>query len=128
MSNIGYFEIPAEDVDRAKKFYHALLGWKIVPTKTPMDPAMKQSMEYQDVITGNEEKGTMSWGGMYKRQMSENIINYVLVDNIDKVLANVEKLGGKIEVPKREIKTIGEIAIIRDTEGNAIGIWKSAMK
>ena len=68
------------------------------------------------------------WGGMYKRQMSENIINYVLVDNIDKVLANVEKLGGKIEVPKREIKTIGEIAIIRDTEGNAIGIWKSAMK
>ena len=77
---------------------------------------------------GNEEKGTLSWGGMYKRQMSENIVNYVLVDNIDKVLANVEKLGGKIEVPKREIKTIGEIAIIRDSEGNAIGIWKSAME
>ena len=40
MANIVYFEIPAEDVDRAKRFYHSLLGWKIEPTKVPMDPEM----------------------------------------------------------------------------------------
>ena len=38
MPNIAYFEIPANNVDRAKHFYHALLGWKIEPTKTAMDP------------------------------------------------------------------------------------------
>jgi hypothetical protein len=127
MANIAYFEIPADNVDRAKHFYHALLGWKIAPTKTPMDPAMVASMNYQDVITGDAKEGTMNMGGMYKRQMTEPIINYVVVDDIDKVLAKVEKLGGKIGVPKKEIKNVGVIAVIQDTEGNAIGLWKPAM-
>ena len=38
MPNIAYFEIPANNVDRAKHFYHALLGWKIEPTKAGIGP------------------------------------------------------------------------------------------
>ena len=33
MANIGHFMIPADNVDRAKHFYHKLLGWKIEPAK-----------------------------------------------------------------------------------------------
>jgi uncharacterized protein len=29
MSSIVWFEIPADDVERAKAFYGALFGWKI---------------------------------------------------------------------------------------------------
>jgi uncharacterized protein len=50
-----------------------------------------------------------------------------VVGDIDKILANVEKLGGKVIVPKMEIKSVGLTAIIQDTEGNAIGLWKPAM-
>src|SRR5208282_1777249 len=127
MANIAYFQIPADNVDRAKHFYHALLGWKIEPTKTPMDPAAAP-MQYQDIVTGRAEEGTMNMGGLYKRQMSEPIINFVMVDDLDKVLLKVEKLGGKTIVPKNEINTVGLIAIIQDSEGNAIGLWKPAMK
>jgi len=52
-------------------------------------------MQYQDIITGKAEDGTMYMGGMYKRQMQEPIINYVIVDDLDKVLANVEKLDDR---------------------------------
>ena len=46
MANIAYFEIPADNVDRAKKFYHALFGWKIEPTKSMGDPAkMKAALD-----------------------------------------------------------------------------------
>jgi uncharacterized protein len=128
MANIAYFEIPAENVGRAKHFYHSLLGWKIEPTKSPMDPSKVASMQYQDVITGEAKEGTLSMGGMYKRQMTESIINYVVTEDIDKVLANVEKLGGRIVLPKMEIKSVGLTAIIQDTEGNVIGLWKPAMK
>jgi len=128
MANIAYFEIPADNVDRAKHFYHALLGWKIAPTKTPMDPAMVKTMEYQDINTGDPKEGTMSMGGMYRRQMGEGIMNYVVVDDIDKVLARVEKLGGKIIRPKWEIPSVGMVAIIADSEGNGIGIWKPARR
>ena len=96
MANIAYFEIPADNVDRAKHFYKALLGWKIAPTQTPMDPEAMKTMEYQDISTGDAKEGTMNMGGMYKRQMGEGIMNYAVVDDLDKVLAKVEKLGGKI--------------------------------
>jgi len=127
MANIAYFEIPADNVDRAKHFYHALLGWKIAPTKTPMDPAMVKTMEYQDISTGDPKEGTMSMGGMYRRQMGEGVMNYILVEDIDKVLSKVEKLGGKIIRPKWEIPSVGMVAIIADSEGNGIGLWKPAM-
>jgi hypothetical protein len=128
MANIGYFEIPADNVDRAKHFYHGLLGWKIAPTKTPMDPADMASMEYQDIVLGDVKEGTMNMGGMYKRQMGEGITNYAIVEDIDKVLAKVVKLGGKIVRPTQDIKGVGTIAIVMDTEGNGIGLWKPIMQ
>jgi predicted enzyme related to lactoylglutathione lyase len=127
MANIAYFEIPADNVDRAKKFYHGLLGWKIEPTKAMGDPAKMKAMQYQDVITGDAKEGTLSMGGMYKRQMTEQIVNYVMVDDLDKVIGKLEKLGGKIIVPKMEIKGVGWTVIIQDTEGNALGLWKPGM-
>ena len=129
MPNIAYFEVPADDVGRAKKFYHALLGWKIEPTKTPMDPAKMAQMQYQDISTGTAMPGEMNMGGLYKRQMPQApIINYVVVENFDKTLGSVERLGGKIVMPKSEIPSVGLIALVQDTEGNVIGIWKPAMQ
>ena len=129
MANIVYFEIPADDVDRAKRFYHSLLGWKIEPTKVPI-PEMT-SMQYQDIITGETKEtpmgGTLNVGGMYKRQMNEPIVNYVMVDDIDEKIAMVEKLGGKIAVPKRELESVGQFVIIQDTEGNVIALFKPMM-
>jgi hypothetical protein len=128
MANIAYFEIPADNVDRAKHFYNSLLGWKIAPIKTPtMDRQKMAAMEYHEITTGDAKEGTMNMGGLYKRQMGETIKNYVMVEDIDKVLAKVEKLGGKIVMQKEMIKGVGLVAIIRDTEGNGIGIWKPVM-
>lgn len=124
MANIAFFQVPADNIDRAKHFYHSLLGWKIAPTRTPMDPAMMASVQFQDIITGDTREGTMNMGLLYKRQMTEPIINFVNVDAIDKILAKVEKLGGKIVRPKEEIKTVGLVAIIQDSEGNVIGLWQ----
>jgi predicted enzyme related to lactoylglutathione lyase len=128
MGNIAYFEIPADNVDRAKHFYKNLLGWKIEPSQgASMDREKLASIEYQDIITGEAREGTMNMGGMYKRQMNELIKSYVMVDDLDKVLANVTKLGGKIVMPKEDIKGVGQVAIIQDTEGNGIGLWKPGM-
>lgn len=128
MANIAHFMIPADNVARAKHFYHNLLGWKIEPTKNPMDPSMMAAMQYQDISTGAAKEGTMNMGGLYKRLMTESILNFILVEDIDKVLAKVERLGGKIVMPKEEIKGVGLTAVIQDSEGNAIGLWKTAMK
>jgi predicted enzyme related to lactoylglutathione lyase len=128
MANIAYFEIPADNVDRAKHFYKNLLGWKIKPAEgTSMDQKKLAAIEYHEIITGEARDGTMNMGGMYKRQMNEPIKSYVIVEDLDNVLSNVVKLGGKIVMPKEAIKGVGHVAIILDTEGNGIGLWKPGM-
>lgn len=122
MSNIGHFMIPADNVDRAKAFYSALLGWKIEPTRTPLDPANLAELQYHDITTGKPEPGTLNGGGLYRRHMNEPILDFVLVDDIDAVLSKVEKLGGTITITKTEIKGVGLNAMIQDSEGNVIGL------
>jgi hypothetical protein len=127
MANIGHFMIPADNIDRAKHFYHKLLGWKIEPAKNSMDLSIKE-MQYQDIITGTAQEGTMNTGGLYKRHMNEPILTFVQVDDMDKVLAKVEDLGGRITLPKAHIKGVGITAMIQDSEGNVIGLWKPEKK
>jgi len=126
--NIAYFEIPADNVDRAKQFYQSLLGWKIEPTTAAVNPEMVAATQYQDIIMGEPQEGTINMGGMYKRQMSEPITSHVMVENLEEVLAKVEKLGGKIITPTMDMQSVGLDAIIQDTEGNTIGLWQPAKK
>jgi predicted enzyme related to lactoylglutathione lyase len=127
MANIAHFMIPADNVDRAKHFYHNLLRWKIEPTGNPMDPAKMAAMQYHDIVTGPAKQGTMNTGGLYQRHMNESILTFVEVEDIDNVLSKVERLGGRITMPREEIKGVGLTAVIRDPEGNVIGLWKPAM-
>jgi predicted enzyme related to lactoylglutathione lyase len=120
MPNIAYFQIPADDVGRARKFYQSLLGWKIVPDTTLED----KSLEWQNIETGEPKEGTMNMGGLYKRMGPGPIMNFVEVEEIEKVLARVEELGGKVMMPLDTIKGVGLVAVIQDTEGNIVGLWK----
>ncbi|MCX6656525.1 MAG: VOC family protein [Candidatus Bathyarchaeota archaeon] len=118
---IIHFEIPAEDVDKLKSFYENLFRWKIV--KTPGD-----FMEYwviQTVPTNDQGMPMRPGvnGGMYKKQSESNIpINYIRVEDIDRALIKVVKLGGKVTMGKQEVPGIGYVAQIRDPEGNPIAM------
>ncbi|MDD1665131.1 MAG: VOC family protein [Methanomicrobiales archaeon] len=126
MANLAYFEIPADNVGRAKKFYTSLLGWTIGPTSMPT--SMPATMEYQDVKTGEPKEGTLAMGGMYKRQVPGTPLTvYAMVEGFDKVVGKVEKLGGKILMPRMEVEGVGFTAVIQDTEGNVIGLWEPMM-
>jgi predicted enzyme related to lactoylglutathione lyase len=39
-------------------------------------------------------------------------------------VAKVEKLGGKILVPKMAVPKMGYFALCMDTEGNVFGLWE----
>lgn len=125
MPNIVYFEIPADDVARAREFYQSVLGWKIEPTRGPLEPEAIAAMQYHDIDTGDAGEEGLTMGGLYRRQTSELITDHVAVDDIDGVLAKVEKAGGRILMPKMKITGVGLNAIIQDTEGNSIGLVQS---
>ena len=62
---------------------------------------------------------------MMKRMHPEQqITEYIGVPSVDEYSAKVEKLGGKIIVPKKAIPGMGYFVICMDTENNAFGIWE----
>jgi predicted enzyme related to lactoylglutathione lyase len=44
---------------------------------------------------------------------------------LDEYSAKIEKLGGKILVPRKAVPGMGYFAICMDTESNAFGIWET---
>jgi predicted enzyme related to lactoylglutathione lyase len=123
LGNIAYFEVPADDIERAKKFYKEVLGWDIKKSSMPEGPP-----DYMDIATGKSAKNTLNGGGMYKRSKEmppdTRIVSYAVVPDIDKALATAQSLGGKVVMPKMAIKGVGQVAQVKDTEGNTIGVWQ----
>jgi predicted enzyme related to lactoylglutathione lyase len=114
--NVVWFEVAADDIERAKAFYGSLFGWKI--EKFPGD------MDYWHIATGSEDR--MKDGGMMKRKHpGQGITNYVGVASVDKFVAKVEKLGGKVCLAKTAVPHMGYFAVCADTENNVFGLWET---
>ena len=62
-------------------------------------------------------------GGMMKRLYPEHqITNYIDVKSIDEYSSKIQKIGGKVVVPKMAVLKMGYLAICLDTENNTFGI------
>ena len=62
---------------------------------------------------------------MDKRQSPEQqITNYIGVDSVDRYMARVEELGGKIVMTKQTVPGYGYLAVCMDTENNTFGLWE----
>ena len=114
--SIVWFEIPADDVERAKSFYGELFGWKIERFPGPM--------EYWHIDTGGSDDTPD--GGLLKRQNpgQQGITNYVGVASVDESAVKVEKLGGKICMAKTAVPEMGYFAICQDPENNVFALWE----
>src|SRR4051812_23248317 len=119
-ANFVWFEIPADDPQRARKFYNSLFGWKI--------KAFPDMSDYWHIDTSGPDASPD--GGLMKRKCPEHkgIMNYVLVDSVDKAAARVQKLGGQICKEKTEVPGMGWFVICLDPEGNGFALWEPAMK
>ena len=115
-ASIVWFEIPADNVERAKKFYGDLFGWKI--------ERFPGTQEYWHIDTGGADD-TPDGALKARKQPQEPIVNYVSVNSVGEFSKKTEKLGGKICMPKTAVPQMGYFAVCQDTEGNSFGIWQS---
>jgi uncharacterized protein len=129
LPTIVHFEIPADDIERSKKFYNDLFGWKIEKwhgDSKLTSAATGQPIEYWIVTTTDEKGNKALGGGMMKRQMPQHqVTNYIGVNSVDEYSSKVEKLGGKVLAPKHAVPGMGYFALCLDTENNVFAIWES---
>jgi predicted enzyme related to lactoylglutathione lyase len=119
MGRVIHFELQADDLGRAKKFYESVLGWKIAAWEGG------GPMEYYMVTTGPDGVPGIN-GGMYKRGETplHTFDCTAQVDDIDAAIAAVKKNGGTIRKEKAEIPGVGWFAGAIDTEGNMFSIMQ----
>ncbi|NND64442.1 MAG: VOC family protein [Gammaproteobacteria bacterium] len=114
---VGWFEIPVNNLPRAKSFYEQVLG-----------------VTLEDNRMGNQE---MAWfpmqqagygaaGGLIKSAKHEpskrGTLVYLSVDDIDATLIRVETHGGEMLMPKTSIGKRSYIAHFADCEGNRVAL------
>jgi predicted enzyme related to lactoylglutathione lyase len=112
---ISWFEIPASDFDRAKSFYEAVLGTKLIMPFPEMKYALFPADMQQGEITGGlvEEKG-------YAPSQDGVLVYLNGGDDLDVPLSRVETAGGKILRSKTSLGGNGFMAQFLDTEGNKL--------
>jgi len=121
---VGHFEIPADDPERARKFYQSVFGWTL-----NHDP----KLDYTMVRTGpSDAQGRPKapgyiGGGIVKRGGS--LLHPTVTVVVDEILVaekSVENHGGKVIQRKQPIGdgSMGSMAYFKDPEGNLIGLYQ----
>ena len=112
--NISHFDVQADDVERAKKFYERVFGWRFSAWGPP---------GFFLIATG-DEKDPGIHGAVHDRPNDEpRSIGFqctVAVDDVDAIAKTIAEAGGQITVPKMTIPTVGELVQFKDTEGNVV--------
>lgn len=122
MDKVVHFEIPADNVDRAQKFYEEVFGWKI--THVPeMNYFIVHTVDVDEKMMP-KEVGAIN-GGITKRESNESVVIVIGVPSIDDHIKKAEEKGAKVVMPKMNVGDMGFYAKIEDTEGNVIGIWEN---
>lgn len=115
---VGWFEIPVNDMDRAKAFYETvfqveikvvdfgglLMGW--FPDRGEVQGAQGTLIKQESYIPSQE--GTLV---------------YFISDDVQNELDRIEAAGGKIYQPKTQISPEhGYMGVFIDSEGNRIAL------
>jgi predicted enzyme related to lactoylglutathione lyase len=112
---ITWFEIPVADLERAARFYETVLATQLK----------------REVFGGNPHAifavrpgvaGALVKSPQLEPSAAGARIYLDATGQLDAALARVEKAGGAVILPRTDIGDPGFIAIVRDTEGNAVGL------
>jgi uncharacterized protein len=126
MGKVVHFEIPADDIDRAKNFYGSIFGWDL-------QTAQMDGGEYTTVITTPvdeqtrmpTEPGAINGGLMQRDENTPAPVITIDVDSIEQVLTQIVMSGGTTVTPRTPIPGMGAFAYFKDSEGNVVGLWES---
>jgi predicted enzyme related to lactoylglutathione lyase len=127
MHKVVHFEIPADDLDRAKSFYSSVFGWQLqtMPMGGGGDYTVVMTTPVDDQTQMPTEPGAIN-GGMTKRagELTAPVLT-IDVDAIDDALSQIEARGGSTVIQRTAIPGMGAYAYFKDPEGNVLGLWET---
>ena len=118
MNPVTWFEIYVDDLARAKVFYESVFNCSLTSEKTD---SSFEAYRFPGAMPGNGAMGALMKHPM-RKPSQEGTLVYFHCENCAIQTDSAIKNGGRVFRPKFSIGSDGFIAIIGDTEGNAIGL------
>ena len=120
---LNWFEIPATDISRAKKFYEAVFAVKM--DEWPDMNGMKMAGFPAD-MQGGKVSGSLVQGPMHKPSMDGVVVYLNANPDMNEIIDRIAPAGGKVVMPRTQITPeIGYMAMFTDTEGNKVALHSS---
>src|SRR5258708_39997885 len=126
MDSVVHFEIPADDLERVKKFYGELFGWQFddVPE---VNYVVARTAEV-DERRMPKQPGSIN-GGIMERNGTVTAPTFAInVSDIDTAIEKVKNAGGTIVRGKMTVGDMGFMGYFKDTEGNVGSLWQAASR
>jgi predicted enzyme related to lactoylglutathione lyase len=115
-----HVELQSNDIKKARDFYGKLFDWKL--EDAPVEGFGNYTMIGVGEGTGggmmaNSEKGAPSrW------------LAYVSVDDIASATKKAKQLGAQIALDVTPVADMGQMSVIVDPSGAALGLWQATKK
>lgn len=119
MDPVVHFEMPAQDMKRAKRFYERVFDWDVLPAYDSYFYAHTASETGDDNMS--QTPGEIN-GAIQQRDNTIGALRMVIrVADLDAALEKVLQEGGRIFIPKKRIPHM-YYSVIYDTEGNEVNL------
>ena len=111
--NFAWHELYTRDVEAAKAFHAATVGWTFEGMPMP-----EQNRTYWVAKAGDKPvAGVLDMRGIVPDTDPPHWLSYLEVDDIDRLVAEVQTHGGRIVRPPFDVPEFGRIAIGADGTG-----------
>lgn len=107
-----WYELVTTDVDAAKRFYEAVVGWKT-------EPFEGSDGGYTILKTGETPVGGLMAMPAEAAGMPPAWMGYVFAEDVDAATKSIEKAGGAIHKAASDIPGVGRFAVVADPQGAA---------
>jgi uncharacterized protein len=115
---VGWFELPALDLDRAEKFYREVLGITLT-RQQEMNGLTMSWFPFADQTKGIS--GSLVFSPDYQpAPQGSGPVLYFTAPDLETALTRVTAAGGTIIFPATDLGEYGTIARVQDSEGNHI--------
>ena len=111
-------ELLTRDVEAAKRFYTALVGWSF----KSMPMADGASTYWVAELDGKPVAGVMAMPADMPREVPPHWFEYLEVDDVDARLKLVTEQGGKLMRSPFDVADVGRLGFAMDSTGAAFGL------
>jgi predicted enzyme related to lactoylglutathione lyase len=114
-----WYELTTTDLNAAKAFYAAVMGWG---TRDASMPGMPYTLL---TVTEDPVAGAMELPPQARNMGAQpRWLGYVAVDDVDGAADRLKRLGGTVFVPPTDVPDVSRFSIVADPQGAMLAVIK----